>query len=68
MISILIVLNRHLTILIDFIKEGCSTVCKVTSVHTVCDAMNSNTAFKYATEVYKLIRLYLHNTDYIYNK
>ena len=29
------VLNRHLTILVDFIKEGCSTVRKVTSVRTV---------------------------------
>ena len=52
-------LNRQLPILVDIIKEGCPTVRKITSMHMVCDPMNSNKVYKsVASEVHKLFRLY----------
>lgn len=52
-------LQRHLLILADVIKQGTPTVRKVTSIHTICQAMNAETVFKsMVSEVHKLIRLF----------
>ena len=46
--------------LVDIIKEACPDVKKVTSIQTVCDAMNTNKTYKSVlSEVHKLLRLYL---------
>ena len=53
-------LRRHLPLVCDVVKEASPTVRKVTSVRTVCDAMNTNSAYKsMLPEVHKLLRLYL---------
>lgn len=54
------VLSRHLPFLPDVIKSFDPIIRKVTTVRTVCDAMNSNTVYKQMlSEVYKVLRLYL---------
>lgn len=52
--------SRHLSLLVDVIKEACPEVKKVTSVQTVCDAMNTKETYtSVLSEVHKLLRLYL---------
>ena len=44
----------------DLVREAIPGVQKVTSVHTVCEAMNTSNAYKsMLSEVHKLLRLYL---------
>jgi len=38
--------SRHIPLLHDVIKKGCPSVKKVTSIDTICEAMNSNNIFK----------------------
>ena len=38
--------SRHIPLLHDVIKKGCPSVKKVTSIDTICEAMNSNKIFK----------------------
>ena len=53
-------LRRQLLLFIDVIKQGTPLVKKVTTVRTICDAMNVQTAYKATlSEVHKLLRLYL---------
>ena len=53
-------LKRHLLLLVDTIKQGTPSVKEVTSIHTICDAMNSQPVFKSMLhEVHNLLRLYL---------
>ena len=53
-------LGRHLPILQDVIKKGAPMVKKVTSVHTICEAMNTCSVFKdMLSTVHQLLRLYL---------
>ena len=53
-------LKRHLSMLVDVVKQAYPTVKKVTTIQTVCDAMNSNATYKVIlSEVHKLLRLYL---------
>ena len=53
-------LKRHLPLLQDVIKKGTPNVRKVTSIHTVCEAMNSNAVFKdMLPTVHQLLQLYL---------
>ena len=53
-------LGRHLPILQDVIKKGAPMVKKVTSVHTICEAMNTCSVFKdMLPTVHQLLRLYL---------
>ena len=53
-------LRRHLSLVCDLVKEAIPGVHKVTSIHTVCDAMNMSNAYKsMLSEVHKLLRLYL---------
>ena len=52
-------LNRHIPLLQDVIKKGTPFVKKVTSIQTVCEAMNSNNVFKeMLPTVHQLLRLY----------
>ena len=52
-------LKRQLPLLVDVIKAADPQVCKVTSIHTVCDALNTSTTYKQMlSEVHKLLRLY----------
>lgn len=54
------VLKRHLSMLVDIVKEACPEVKRVTTVRTLCDAMNTNPIFKNIfSEVHKLLWLYL---------
>ena len=53
-------LKVQLALLPDVIKKGTPEVKTVTSIHTVCEAMNSNELFKeMLPAVHKLLRLYL---------
>ncbi len=53
-------LKRHLPLLQDVVKKGTPSVKKVTSIHTVCEAMNSNGIFKdMLPTVHELLRLYI---------
>ena len=53
-------LKRHLLLLVDIIKQGTPSVKEVTSIRTICDAMNSQPVFKSMLhEVHNLLRLYL---------
>ena len=53
-------LKRHLPLLVDVVKLHNPRIRKVTSVRTVCDAMNVNETHKgMLAEVHKLLRLYL---------
>ena len=53
-------LRRHLPLLVDVAKEGNVGVHKVTSIRTICEAMNANPTYKLIlSEVHKLLRLYL---------
>ena len=53
-------LARHLLLLRDVVQKSVPGVKKVTSVHTICDAMNSNDIFKeMLPTVHQLLRLYL---------
>ena len=52
-------LKVQLSLLPGVIKEACPSVCKVTSIHSICDAMNAQNSFKsILSEVHKLLRLY----------
>ena len=54
------VLRRHLPLLFDAVRKSNPAIRRVTSVRTVCDAMNSSSAYKSVlSEVHKLLRLYL---------
>ena len=53
-------LGRHIPLLQDVIKKGTPFVKKVTSIDTICEAMNSNNIFKeMLPSVHQLLRLYL---------
>ena len=53
-------LKRHLTLRVDVVKVLKPMIRKVTSVRTICEAMNTNNAYKIMlSEVHKLLRLYL---------
>ena len=53
-------LRRHLPFLVDGVKQSDPRIRKVTTVQTVCSAMNSNKTYKQMLpEVQKLLRLYL---------
>ena len=53
-------LSRHRPLLQDVIKKGTPMVKKVTSVHNICEAMNTCKVFKdMLTSVHGLLRLYL---------
>ena len=53
-------LARHLLLLQDVVQRSVPGIEKVTSVHTICDAMNSNDIFKeMLPTVHQLLRLYL---------
>lgn len=52
-------LKVQLSHLPGVIKEGCTLVRKVTSIRTICDAMNAQESFKsLLSEVHTLLRLY----------
>ena len=52
--------SRHIPLLHDVIKKGCPSVKKVTSIDTICEAMNSNNIFKeMLPTVHQIIRLYM---------
>ena len=52
--------SRHSPLLCDVIKKGCPNVKKVTSIDTICEAMNSNSIFKeMLPTVHQIIRLYM---------
>ena len=52
--------GRHVLLLHDVIKKGCPSVNKVTSIDTICEAMNSNGIFKeMLPTVHQIIGLYL---------
>ena len=54
------ILRRHLPLVHDLVREAIPGVQKVTSVRTVCEAMNTSNAYKsMLSEVHKLLRLYL---------
>lgn len=53
-------LSRHLPLLQDVIRKSIPSVKKVTSVQTICDAMNSNSIFKeMLSSVHLLLRLFM---------
>ena len=52
-------LKVQLSLLPGVIKEACPSVRKVTSIRSICDAMNAQNSFKsILSEVHKLLRLY----------
>ena len=52
--------TRHLPLLQDVIKQATPCVKRVTFVHTICEAMNSNSSIKATLpSVHKILRLYL---------
>ena len=54
------VMRRHLPLLYDAVRKSNPAVKKVTSVRTLCDAMNRCSAYKSVlSDVHKLFRLYL---------
>ena len=54
------VLVRHLPLLQDVVQKGVPAAKKITSVHTICESMNSNDIFKeMLPTVHQLLRLYL---------
>ena len=51
---------RHILLLYDVIKKGCPSFKKVTSIDTICEAMNSNSIFKeMLPTVHQIIHLYM---------
>lgn len=53
-------LQKQLPLLVDVIKHGTPLVKKVTSIRTVCEAMNAQSVYKtMLSDVHKLLRLYL---------
>ena len=53
-------LSHQLHLCADLIRQELPTVKEVTSLRTICDAMNSNGVFKtMLSQVHKLLRLYL---------
>ena len=53
-------LRRQILLLVDVIRVGVPSVKEVTSVRTICDAMNHEHAYKTTlSEVHKLLRLFL---------
>ena len=53
-------LKKHISFLADVIKQGTPMVKKVTSICTICEAMNREPIYKtLLSEVHKLLRLYL---------
>ena len=54
------VMRRHLPLLYDAVRKSNPAVKKVTSVRTLCEAMNRCSAYKSVlSDVHKLFRLYL---------
>ena len=52
--------SRDIPILNDVVKKGCPNVKKVTSIDTICEAMNSNNIFKeMLPNIHQVICLYL---------
>ena len=52
--------SHQLHLCADLISQELPTVKKVTSVRTICDAMNSNRVYKtMLSQIHKLLRLYL---------
>ena len=52
--------KRHVLLLHDVIKKVCTSVKKVTSIDTVCEAMNSNSIYKdLPSSVHQIICLYM---------
>ena len=53
-------LKCHLALLADTVKLAIPSIKKVTSIRTICDAMNSQSVYKsMLPEVHKILRLYL---------
>ena len=54
-------LQRHLSLLVDVVKQGLPIVNKVANIHTICEAMNSEPTISkiMLSEVHKLLGLYL---------
>ena len=53
-------LQKQLPLLVDVIKHGTPLVKKVTSIQTICEAMNTHSVYKtMLSEVHNLLRLYL---------
>lgn len=53
-------LQKQLPLLADLVHEGLPSVKEVTSVRTICDAMNTQSVYKsLLSEVHNLLRLYL---------
>jgi len=53
-------LSRHLPLLQDVVKKSNTILRKVTSIHTICDALNSNNVYKdMLPSVHNLLRLYM---------
>ena len=53
-------LQKYLSLFADVIKQASPMVKKVTSMRTICEAMNSEPIYKILlSEVHKLLRLYL---------
>ena len=53
-------LKNQLAVLVDVIRQALLSVKKVSSIRTICDAMNTQSVYKEMfTETHKLLRLYL---------
>ena len=53
-------LKNQLAVLVDVIRQALPSVKKVSSIRTICDAMNTQSVYKEMfTETHKLLRLYL---------
>ena len=53
-------LSRQLPLLGDVIKQALPSVKQVTTIQTICDAMNTESVYKsMLSEIHKLLRLYL---------
>lgn len=53
-------LSRQLPLLGDVIKQALPSVKQVTTIQTICDAMNTECVYKsMLSEIHKLLRLYL---------
>ena len=53
------VLERQVPVITDVIRQVLPSVRKVTSIRTVCDAMQEHSYRQMLSEVHKLLRLYL---------
>lgn len=53
-------LQRQLPLLVDVVRQALPSVSKVTSVRTICDAMNTQSVYKtMLSEVHNILRLFL---------